>query len=387
MTISGIETLPVELLQPIFFLSGHNVALLQASDRIGARLSSSYVYNATCSHYLTGILDDRTAQTAAQTFIFASRWMTWIFFKSWLTRAYKTSGCLCGLTSAEGCFDAQWPPNFEKATEMVFTRSHLPRLAFIKARIPKKLLCGSWTPDKIQFLQFLLWLTSMTIDWDNDQVRQTAIDGRLQAMREQNLQAVELFNHNRRLGRFATLSTVRLAVMESDCDRSIVLDTMSTAAKWGTVTSWNCLELDKWCEERIKFGDPKGQWLKTKLDEVRAADRLENIYRGGGTGYRSRPITELDSSAGDYDGGPEDQLIVKHHKWDQVSYIHFLGHCILSWPSFFLASIPTSVLLPFKSGRPLSPESSRLRTWPTDYPRDFHPPYYAGIPAMPSAPR
>jgi hypothetical protein len=322
MITSGIEALPVELLQPIFFLSGHNIALLQASGRISARLSSTYVYNATCSYYLTSFLDDRIAQTAAQTFIFASRWMTWTFFQSWLTRAYETSGCLCGLTPAEGCFDAQWPPNFEKATEMVFSRSHLPRLAFIKARIPRKLLCGPWTSDKVQFLQFLLWLTGMTVDWSDGEIRQIAIDGRLQAMREQNLEAVELFNHNRRLGKFATLSTVRLAVMESGCDRSIVHDTMSTAAKWGTANSWNCVELDKWCEERINFGDPKGQWLKTRLEEVRATDRSEFSYQGDGTGYRSYPITELDTLVGDYDGGTDDQLIVKHHKWDQVSYTH-----------------------------------------------------------------
>jgi hypothetical protein len=92
MLVSGIESLPVELLQPIFFQSGYNVALLQASDRIGARLSSDYVYNATCNHYLNGIHDDRIGQTAAQTYIFAAKWMTWTYFKSWVTRTYQSSG-------------------------------------------------------------------------------------------------------------------------------------------------------------------------------------------------------------------------------------------------------------------------------------------------------
>jgi hypothetical protein len=328
MSISRLESLPVELLQPIFFWSGYNVALLQASQRISARLSSEYVYDAACTYHLTSVLDDRTAQTAAQTCIFASRWMTWGLFKSWLTRTYETNGCLCGLTRDEGCFDAQWPPNFENATEMVFTRSHLPRLAFIRARIPMKLLCGPWTSDKIQFLKFLLWLTSMTVDWNNDEVHQTAIKGRLQAMREQNLEAVELFNHNRRLGKFATSETVRFAVIEAGCNRSIVFDTISTAAKWGSVVSWECEKLDGWCEERIKVGDPKGQWLRKILEKLRTTEQLRNDYSGSVAKWSAN--IDLDSSADNYDGGVEDQLVVRPNKWNQVSFPPLLPS-----PSFF----------------------------------------------------
>jgi hypothetical protein len=162
----------------------------------------------------------------------------------------------------------------------------------------------------------------MTVDWSNAEIRQTAIDGRLQAMREQNIEAVELFNHNRRLGKFATLSLVRFAVMEAGCNRSIVFDTMSTAAKWGSVTSWACAELDEWCDERIKVGGSKGRWLKTKLEELRAANELGDIYQSDRTCYSQHPITELDSAAEDCDGGAEYQLGIKQHKWDQVSEIH-----------------------------------------------------------------
>jgi hypothetical protein len=319
MSKSGIENLPVELLQPIFFQSAYNVALLQASDRIGARLSSDYVYNATCTYYLNGTLDDRAAQTAAQTYIFASKWMTWAFFKSWVIKTYEHTRCLCGATQDEGCFDAQWPPDFENATKMVFSRSHLPRIAFVKARIPRKLLGGPWTSDKVQFLQFLLWITSVTVDWRDPEVRQIAIKGRLQAIRERNLEAVELFNHNRRLGKFPTLSMVRCAVIETNCDRSIVYDTMLTASMWGSTTSWDCTELDEWCIDRIQSGDPKGLWLKTKLEELRAPSRPGKVYQGDGIGYKRLPGGELDSEAGDYDGGADDRLVVKQHRWNEVS--------------------------------------------------------------------
>jgi hypothetical protein len=320
MAPSPIECLPVELLQPIFIDSDYNVALLQASSRIGARLSSDYVYNATCAHYLDGVLEDRRAQSAAQTYIFASKWMTWAFLQSSVIRIYERNGCLCGLTADTGCFDAQWPPNFENATEMVFSRSHLPRIAFIRGRLPKKLLHGPWTPDKTQFLQFLLWITSMTVDWSDSEARQIAIEGRQQAIRESNLDAVALFNHNRRLGKVATLPLVRYAVIEGGCNRSIVYDTMSIASMGDSRLLWDCDELDKWCEDRIAARDPKGAWLKTKLEELRTPSRPGKEWQDDGIGYKRLFGGEFNSDAGNYDGGVDDQLVVKNRKWNQVSH-------------------------------------------------------------------
>lgn len=313
----------MEILQPIFFLSGHNIALLQASPRVAARLSSSYVYRSTCHHYLTGMLEDRVAQTAAQTFIFASKWMTWSLFKTFISDAYGSTGCLCGLTCLQGCFDPQWPPDFEYATNMVFSRSHLPRLAFVKARIPKKLLSGPWSPDKVQFLRFLLWTTSMTVDWKDNETRKVAIEGRLQALREGNPEAVELFNHNRRLGRSADLFHVRYAVIQCGCNRSIVYDTLLTASTWGTASSWECSELDDWCQDRIALGDPKGQWLKIKLEELRDTDHPGKLFLGSEPGNKRLLGGELNSETGDYDGGEDDQLVVKRLKWNQVSLFFF----------------------------------------------------------------
>ncbi|CAO2652074.1 Nn.00g003570.m01.CDS01 [Neocucurbitaria sp. VM-36] len=324
MGIAPIESLPVELLQPIFFASGYNVTLLKASTRIGAQLSSEYVYSRTCNHHLTRVLDDRSEQSAAQTYIFASKWMTWAFFKSWITRRFGPKGCLCDLSPDDGCFDAQWPPDFEDATRMVFSRSHLPRLAFIKGRIPKKLLHGAWTQDKIQFLRFILWITSMTVDWSDPETRQIAIHGRYQAMSQRNLEAVELFNHNRRLGKVASLPILRFAVMEAGCDRSIVYDTLLTANMWGMRgSSWDCIELDEWCQIRIEEGDPKGQWLRTKLEELRAFSGHEKRNGEDTLVYRRVSGFETDAEAGNYDGGTEDRLVVHKLEWNKVSTITF----------------------------------------------------------------
>jgi len=319
MSLAPIERLPVELLQPIFFASDYNLSLLQSSDRIAAKLSSHYVYHPTSTHWLAGVVGSRIAQSAAQSYILASKWMTWSFFKSWAIKAYEHNGCLCGLTAESGCFDAQWPPNFENATEMVFSRSHLPRIAFMKGRIPKKLLRGPWTQDKIQFLSFLLWITSMTVDWSDPEARQIAIEGRLQAIRQKNLDAVELFNHNRRLGRAADMSLVRFAVMEAGCDRSIVYDTMAMASLWAPDASWECSALASWCEERIAANDPRGTWLKTKLKELRTPAKPGKGSHGDGADHRRFPGGGLSSETADYDGGADDQLTVKRHRWNQVS--------------------------------------------------------------------
>ncbi|UPX17566.1 uncharacterized protein EKO05_0007912 [Ascochyta rabiei] len=273
MTTAAIESLPVELLQPIFASSGYNLALIQASGILGARLSSDHVYYNACDYYLTRRCEDYAVRSAAQTAIFASKWMTWSFFKSWVVRTYANNGCLCGLTPDEGCFDAQWPPNFENATSMVFSRSHLPRLAFVRCRLPRKLLCGPWTLEKVRFLRFLLWITSMTVDWRDSDMSHTAINGRRQAFLENNLDAVELFNHNRRLGRPPTLETVRFAVAEAGCDRSIVYDTLRSAYRWSSRGDmWDCSLLHQWCGERVLANDANGLWLRGILQALRHSD-------------------------------------------------------------------------------------------------------------------
>ena len=316
--MAAIERLPVELLQPIFASSGYNLAITQASDILGAQLSSEYVYHKICDYYLASHCDNYMVRSAAQTAIFASKWMTWTFFKSWIIRSYESKGCLCGLTAEEGCFDPQWPPNFEDATSMVFSRSHLPRLAFIRGRIPKKLLCGPWTSDKVQFLRFLLWTTSMTVDWKDPEVLQIALSGRQQAFLEGNLEAVELFNHNRRLGRPPTLATVLFAVTEAGCDRSIVYDTLRSAYRWSSESqAWDYTALYQWCDERIWNNDSRGVWLRGVLQSLRHSEL--------GTFDKSMDRDVLfgkivDAAAEAYSSDFSDELVRNELPWNKVRH-------------------------------------------------------------------
>ncbi|KAF2005638.1 hypothetical protein P154DRAFT_315542 [Amniculicola lignicola CBS 123094] len=331
MPLAPIERLPVELLQPIFLLSDYNLSLPLASPNLAAKLSDDYIYNAVCTQYLTTNLENRAWQTTAQSRIFASRWMTWDYFKSWVLRKWGDKQCLCGKTPDEGCFDQQWPPNFEDATRMLFSRSHLPQLSYIKCRIPAKLLHGPWTTDKIQFLRFLLWTVSVTVDWANPDIRRLAIEGKMEAIREKNLEAVELFNHNRRLGKAPNMDTVRFGVFEGGCDRSVMYDIMSTARTWGMRgAQWKCEKLDAWCDEQIKNGNPKGKWLQLKLMELRA--------EYGSTGRKPAENEEpgvqcgwMHPKTGDYDDVEGDKLVINVHRWSQVRFLEFRTARTYDW--------------------------------------------------------
>ncbi|EOA90360.1 uncharacterized protein SETTUDRAFT_103177 [Exserohilum turcica Et28A] len=311
MGLAPIERLPVELLQQIFVQADYNLALLQASPYIASRLSSGYIYNATCNHYLTEVHGQRAQQSAAQTQIFASKWMTWDFFQSWCIRRFETAGCLCDHTPEDGCFDAQWPPNFNDATTMIFSRSHLPRLSFVKGRIPKKLLRGPWSQEKIEFLRFLLWITSMSVDWNDPETAKIAVEGRRQAILKRKLEAVELFNHNRRLGKPPSLDTLCFAVTEAGCDRSIVFDTLLTTNIWSNKKRARYSEtLHQWCDTQMEADNPKGLWLFQKLEESR-------IFRNRKEEIGGREAC-LYLEFGNYDGGPQDQLIVNDLEWNKV---------------------------------------------------------------------
>lgn len=332
MRLAPIERLPVELLQQIYIDSGYALALLESSPYIATRLSSEYIFNGTCDYYLTEVHGGRQKQSAAQSIIFASKWMTWSFFKSWCLRRFERQGCLCDRNSSEGCFDAQWPPNFKDATKMVFSRSHLPRLAFVKGRIPKKLLCAPWSQDKIEFLRFLLWITSMSVDWHDPETAKIAVEGRRQAMIERNLEAVELFNHNRRLGNFSSLETVHVAVTEAGCDRSIVYDTLLTLYPRNRHTDYRYYNiLHQWCDDQEAMGNRKGTWLRKKLDESLVISNDDGAKRFQRMTVSPRK-TRLNIWTADYYDKSDDVLTTNELEWNKVCFFFVLS--LIPIPAF-----------------------------------------------------
>lgn len=163
----------------------------------------------------------------------------------------------------------------------------------------------------------------MTVDWADHESRKLTLEAKKEAVLTGNLEVVELFNHNRRLGRAPNLNMVRFAVFEGNCNRSIVYDTMAAARTWSLRgNGWNDEELDKWCEERIKNRDPKGDWLKVKLQELRATKRPVNESSNGGHG-EDVMLGQMQPKTGDYDGVDGDKLVISPLKWNQVSISNY----------------------------------------------------------------
>ncbi|KAF2817546.1 uncharacterized protein BDZ99DRAFT_431710 [Mytilinidion resinicola] len=270
MPLAPLDRLPTEILEEIFKLSLWSLDLPLASPHLASKLASNHCYLGVCSAYLSAPIGDRILQTKIQSRIFACRFMTWEFFKTFITRSYEEAGCVCG---NDGCWRPIWPPAFSDPASMQFTMGHLPQLSYIKCRIPMKLLHGPWTEERTQFLRFLIETSSMTVDWADKETRRLAVQGKKEAILTRNHNVVDLFNHNRRLGKPPSLDLVQFAVLEGGCDRTIVFDIMNTARTWG-FRHWASDVLDDWVKKAVKEGNPKGAWLRVKLEELRSGKAL-----------------------------------------------------------------------------------------------------------------
>jgi hypothetical protein len=311
MAISPLEALPPELLQEIFVLSDLNLEFPESSPYIARKLSDPYLYRLLCNRHLdlknTARISRRAAEPIRQqNRIFAYKWMTWDVYKTFIIKRYEESGCLC---DESGCANPCWPPDFANPTSMLFDDFHRPATSLIACSIPKRLVRGPWTKDKLQFLRFLLWTTSMNIDWRRPEAVENTKQGRKEAVLERNLEAVQLLNNCRRVCRAPKLEDVRFAVIDGGCDRSIVYDTMEAVRMWGVVgKGWNCEVLDQWCAyATANTGNPKGRWLKLKLEELRSSESSKSAQTR--IGY-------MLPGTGDYDHVEGDQLIIARKKWN-----------------------------------------------------------------------
>ena len=312
MSLAPIELLPVELIQEIFLLS-LNLSLPAASHHIAAKLSHPYIYKAVCDEYLNtpGNSRYRLNYIDTQSRIFRYRWMTWEFFQTMVLKIFAEAGCLCGTS----CSNPIWPPSFSDPSTMPLKQEHQAAFKFSNCRLPSKLLHGPFTEAKIEFLRFLLWTTNMTVDWANRETVKILFKGKREAFLTGNLAAVQLFNHTRRLGKAPSFQTVRFAVIEAGCNRSVVYDTLCATPPWALKLDCDSdYSLDMWCIQAIAKGNPKGNWLRIKLNEV----RLPPISGGD---WKLR----LDPGTGDYEA-EGDKLIVNEapnwptYQWKENRY-------------------------------------------------------------------
>lgn len=271
--LSPIERLPTEVIQEIFRWS-RNFNLALSSPYIAFKLSNQSMYNVACDYAFDITSFRRPAQqSASQQELFSRRWMTWDFFKQYLCRDTYPNACPCWLTLLGYQCDGSWCRTGATLPSSLSCRAgparNLTGIKNINCPLPTKLTRGPFTPDKIRLLAFLLKATNMSIDRADKEAIRIATRGRREAIRDRNYDAVWLFGRSRRLGNAVTLDLIKFAVIDCDCDRTIVFDLM-VAAKGSRWSRWNDLELDAWVARKEAAGNPKGKWLKKKLEELRS---------------------------------------------------------------------------------------------------------------------
>ncbi|KAF2398234.1 hypothetical protein EJ06DRAFT_532593 [Trichodelitschia bisporula] len=257
MPLATIEKLPTELLQEIF-LHAPEVNLPRASPILALKLQHPLIYLQVCADVFEYPPPQRRfAKVEAevvqrQAAVFAMRWMTLPLLQIYVIHRSARTPCSTPISSI---YD---PPNRVTKTP-----------PWLHCGIPTRLLHGPWTADKVAFLDFLLHNLHMRLDRTDRTVAAIASQGKRDAVLERNFEVVHLLAHVRRLGRPPTRDLVRFAVIEGECDRSIVFALMVAAKDWRT-SRWEDAELDEWVEREEAKGNPKAAWLRLKLMEIRA---------------------------------------------------------------------------------------------------------------------
>jgi hypothetical protein len=295
--LAPIETLPTEIIQDIF-LQNMNISLPLASPIIASKLESHHVYNSLCDYAFYYNIPPSTGKRngwiAFQSQILAMRWLRWDFFRDYLSSRVPPRPCGCSIVidchEKGGCKEM----DSQSTTDSVHHNDEelCQKVLIVRCSLPKKLLRGPWTEDKTSFLRCLLRISKSSVDWSNKDAVRLAGQGKREAIMERNLDAVHLFSRTRRLGRAPTLEIVKFAVLEAGCNRSIVLNLMVAAREWGQ-RQWNDIELDAWVVRQEAKGDPKGRWLRIKLEELRAGrypDLTTGDYIGDVLNIRNSPF-------------------------------------------------------------------------------------------------
>jgi hypothetical protein len=273
--LAPIELLPVEIIQDIF-LRTLNLNLPLASVTIASKLEDKHIYRLVCDHAfgydVLPTIPKPKQLSIYQNQLFAMRWMRWEFFDEYISQRVPSRACGCPILidcheRGRTTIDCNCTiPDCKLRRHGDDKSTNLPR---IRCSLPQKLLRGPWTDDKIRFLNGLLRISNMSVDWADKNAVRVAVQGKREAIMDRNLDAVHIFSRTRRLGRAPNLELVKFAVLEAGCDRSIVLDLMIAAREWGH-RRWNDVELDAWVARQEANGESKGKWLGIKLEELRS---------------------------------------------------------------------------------------------------------------------
>lgn len=153
-------------------------------------------------------------------------------------------------------------------------------------QIPKKLLQGPWTQEKVEFLYYLIW-SNVSVDWERSSRGEIATSGLQQAVEERNSKAVASLL-SQPIGVVPTGSMVRSAVIDHGCDETIVFHLLNAAlraqilsraeARMLTDFTFRDPSLWSWAGRMRNNGNRKGAWLTAALKYAGDAAARSSTY-------------------------------------------------------------------------------------------------------------
>lgn len=282
--------LPQELLEMVFLYS-MNTSLPRASPLLGRKLSSKAVtmefvmrsFFHTVDHKVTNIRHRNiTSDPAIQSELLTFRFFNWTFFLEYVQKAQsaliKLRGRIWEKASVEipgpRYFDGLWPYKFTKVSYLSFAEGF---------RIPEKLLRGPWSSDKSSLLYVLVSFNG-EIDWEGSTSGETARQGLIQAITENNERAVAALAVLLGVAESIDTAMIRHAVIACGCNLNILRHLLFNAqilhgtAEKSTLNFYDP-ELWRWAETH----EGRGVLLK---DLLRKADKFSlEFYLEGETDW------------------------------------------------------------------------------------------------------
>ncbi|KAK5115046.1 hypothetical protein LTR62_001743 [Meristemomyces frigidus] len=263
--LSTLEQLPTEILQDIFDYSA-NIELAFTSRTLWAQLRSQHVYMRLTTRILSRVLGyedkERASSTdlAAATRLLGCKFMTWKLFRSWL--------------------EEQRPGVYRNTDQFLTAWSDLrPSMDLVP---PIKLLRGPWTSERLSFLRIFSRAIENLLELSPPHY-EVALSGFAEAVTEGSPNAVGMLLS---MGLAPTTEMVRHAVIDSGCDKDIVIAILShrnCEGHVGDVSTTNVDLLDpalwSWAEKVRRDGNEKGEWLtrllRSKFAEIAAVPDAE----------------------------------------------------------------------------------------------------------------
>lgn len=256
-SLSHLQTIPLEILEPIYIQS-ENLAFIYVCRRFYSALNVDNVRLRFCTNtFYRGnpkrSQSDGASRIHLQTAILSNKWFT-------LELSAQIENAVKKLQEREH--------RQKEAEAKAYSATHLDSWRSARAHkvlcadgvtLPRRLLYGPWTDDKINFLARLVRWNAKATSQDSG----AAERGIQEAIMEGRPDVVILLSQPS-IGIPLDMRLLRLAVLKGGCNKSIV-KMFAAFASGAPDVDWSDRRLWAWALKKADEGDEKGLWLLEML--------------------------------------------------------------------------------------------------------------------------